>query len=784
MRKLFFLTMLTALVICASAQNVTFSKVKIYCKTSQLPQLFSLGIPTEGVMKKDAWLITELSATDIAKVKAAGFTVETQIEDMQFYYRDRNEHPEKYPSEPSRQSNCNSGQGITTPSHFVLGTMGSFYKYAEMLAQLDSMRVHFPNLITVKQQIGTLQTIEGRPTYYVKISDNPDVNETEPEVMYSALTHAREPMGMQALIFYMWYLLENYGSNAEITTLIDNTEMYFVPCVNSDGYYYNQTTDPNGGGMWRKNRRNIGSGDYGIDLNRNYGYEWGYDNVGSSPTPSDETYRGTAGFSEPETQIMKWFCENHQFKTSIDYHCYGNYLIIPWCYIASPQTPDSVMYNATSALMAATNGYMAGTVWQTLGYMANGGSVDWFYGEQSTKNKMISWSPEAGDGTDGFWPASNRIEDIAKVNIEQNLYVARFAGRYAEASDLNSRLISQQADYFVFNLERLGLDAATFTVSLIPVSSNILSTGSNKVFSGMAVCEIRTDSIAFALQPSVQQGDEVTFVLQVDNGMYTVNDTIHKVYGTPSIIFSDLCSNTTSWTAGGWATTTSSYHSSPSSITDSPGGNYSNNQNKSITLSSTIDLTNKVFAQLEFWTKYDLENNYDYVQVKISTDGGSSWTPLCGKYTNPGTADQILDSPLYDGTQSTWVKEEIDLGDFLGNNIKIRFTLVSDSYQTYDGFYFDDIQVLAITQPPIGLDDDNNVNMLAGIYPNPVINMLHLNIPGTGNAEYKVYDTFGRLLLSGYTENKEIRVDNLNNGMYMLEFIQNGKVWHAKFIKE
>src|SRR5690606_2209606 len=117
------------------------------------------------------------------------------------------------------------------------------------------------------------------------ISDQPDVDQDEPEVLYDALHHAREPASLSQLIFYMWYLLENYGTNDEVTYLVDSTEMYFVPCVNPDGYVYNWNNHPTGGGMWRKNRRVNGNGTFGVDLNRNYGHEWGYNNTGSSPDP-------------------------------------------------------------------------------------------------------------------------------------------------------------------------------------------------------------------------------------------------------------------------------------------------------------------------------------------------------------------------------------------------------------------------------------------------------------------------------------------------------------------
>ena len=114
----------------------------------------------------------------------------------------------------------------------------------------------------------------------------------------------------------MLYVIENYSSDPTIQALVDNTEMFFVPCLNPDGYMYNQLTDPNGGGMFRKNRKLNSDGSYGIDLNRNFGYQWGYNNIGSSNIPSDDTYRGTAAFSEPETQAIKSLCEKNNFKIS------------------------------------------------------------------------------------------------------------------------------------------------------------------------------------------------------------------------------------------------------------------------------------------------------------------------------------------------------------------------------------------------------------------------------------------------------------------------------------
>ena len=146
-----------------------------------------------------------------------------------------------------------------------------------MLDELDQMHQLYPNLISARSDIKDPtsdenphihETYEGRFLQWVKISDNPNDNENEPEILYTALHHAREPGSLQQLIFYMWYLLENYAQDDVIKEILDNTELYFVPCVNPDGYIYNETNDPQGGGMWRKNRYN----NHGVDNNRNYSY--------------------------------------------------------------------------------------------------------------------------------------------------------------------------------------------------------------------------------------------------------------------------------------------------------------------------------------------------------------------------------------------------------------------------------------------------------------------------------------------------------------------------------
>ena len=102
------------------------------------------------------------------------------------------------------------------------------------------------------------------------------------------MIHASEPLGMMNIFYFVQLLAENYDSDPELNYLVNNREMWFIPVLNPDGYIYNESIEPNGGGMHRKNRKDTGCGNgtsRGVDLNRNFGYNWGSDDIGSSPNP-------------------------------------------------------------------------------------------------------------------------------------------------------------------------------------------------------------------------------------------------------------------------------------------------------------------------------------------------------------------------------------------------------------------------------------------------------------------------------------------------------------------
>ncbi len=172
-----------------------------------------------------------------------------------------------------------------------------------------------------------------------------------------------------------------------------------------------------------------------------------------------------------------------------------------------------------------------------------------------------------------------------------------------------------------------------------------------------------------------------------------------------TLAFEDTVMNMDNWTAAGtWGTTTSKFVSAPYSITDSPSGNYQSNSNSGITSVNSFDLSGSLGATLEFDTQWAIETDWDYAQVLISTNNGADWTALQGQYTNPGTGTfQPNGEPLYDGEQSAWVHETIDLSDYTGSQIKFRFHLISDESLTEDGFYVDNIRVKVFSAVPVEL---------------------------------------------------------------------------------
>jgi murein tripeptide amidase MpaA len=354
------------------------------------------------------------TAADLATIKRSGLAYEVAIENVEAHYARELAASAPPPAIANSTLNPPLGQG----------GMGGHYTLAEMEAILDSFARTYPSICAAKVSIG--RSVEGRDLWMVKISDNVGVDESEPEVYYDALHHAREPVSMAATLLFMDSLLAGHAAgDPEFEYLVNEREFYFVPCVNPDGYEYNRSIAPGGGGMWRKNRR----GGYGVDLNRNYSTQWG--GVGSSGSQTSDLYRGAAPLSEPETAAIDAFLRARQFVQAFSTHTYAEVLLRPWCY--QPGDPSNVAaYERVARVATATTGMRHGA-WYSQLYPSSGTAVD----HHHVVRGSLAWTAELGTaGEGGFWPSPTNQVNIATRHQYMFKAIALLAGPSLSDADL------------------------------------------------------------------------------------------------------------------------------------------------------------------------------------------------------------------------------------------------------------------------------------------------------------------------------------------------------------
>lgn len=685
-----FLLLFISFLALNSVFSQAYSRVKINTSDEGLKSLSELGVTVDhGVRKDNVFFISDFSAEEIAIMHANNYSIEILIPDVQAYYIDQNNQT----SVSYKNTTCQQATPITTPTHFNQGSMGGYLTYTQLLAELDEMATLYPNLITTKMPISTFLTIENRPIYHVRISDNPSLDEAgEPKVLYTSLHHAREPMSLMETVFYMWFLLENYATNEEVQYLVNNMQLYFVPCINPDGYVYNNTTSPNGGGMHRKNRRNVGTTNKGVDLNRNYSY--GFGTTGTSTNVNNDTYPGTGPFSEAETQAMRWLVQNNHFITAFNAHTWAKSILFPIGTTTAEFAPHHDYLQAETNHMVENNGYSA--IKSSGLYPASGDSDDYMYKVDigiGQKDTIFAHTPEVGTA---FWQPASEIEATCQEMLHPNLVLAHITKKYLAVKETDPSFIPSTSGNFNHSAHRIGLENGAITVSIEPLL-NIASVGNPIVYT-LSLNQVTNGSISYTLTNGIQAGALVKYILKTDNGFWVKRDTIVKTYGNFNLIASETGA-TTNWT-GNWNTSSTVFYSPSQSYTDSPTGNYSSNATKTYTYNPTIDLSNVTDAKITYYAKWDIEADYDYVQFQVSTDGGTTWIPQCTKYTVLGTSAngsvQPDNSPVYEGQNSNWVLDEVNLSEYLGQTIKVRFILKSDGGTNGDGFYFDDFNLYTL----------------------------------------------------------------------------------------
>ena len=509
--------------------------------------------------------------------------------------------------------------------------LGAYHTYAEMLDDMSQLAAAYPELARL-DTLGT--SIEGRLIVAMKISDNVDIDEGEPEVLIMGCHHSRELMSVEVPLKLAHYLLENYGASPEVTELVDDRETWIAPMINPDGHVYvEQNHSGNWWTWWRKNRRDNGDGTFGVDLNRNYGYMWGYDDAGSSPNTSSEVYRGAGPFSEPETQAVRDFCASRHFTVALSYHSYGELILFPWGY-APLYTDDHELFLALSDSLRQGNYYSPGNTAMGNIYVTNGDTDDWAYGDTTTKNRFFSITVEVNTYEDGgFAPPDALIGPTFDKVLEMNLTAIRVA----------------DDPYRV-----LGPEPPTMypVVMLNPPNYEIKWSAS---------------------KPS-DHNRAVSWELVEYKNLAGITDTCEP----PDTL----------WVKEGFSLSSARAYSGSYSFYSGSGNELSNKLSMSAVY--PMSLGNTLSCRL--W--YDIEQDWDYAYLEASLDQGLTWQTVPGDVTTNDNPNGSNRGNGITGSSGWWVSAHFYLDSLRVSSddvIMLRFAYITDSYVANEGVYIDDI---------------------------------------------------------------------------------------------
>lgn len=407
--------------------------------------------------------------------------------------------------------------GVAGPSFF-----NDFRDYATVTAQLTTLANARPDLAQVID-VGT--SLEGRAIKGIRISGS---IKQKPGVLISACQHAREWITPMTAMYIATSLINGYDSDPQMQALLDSLEFYIVPIVNPDGYVYSWGPDR----LWRKNRRPLAGGAFGVDLNRNWPI--GFGGESTSTAFNNDLYPGTAPFSEPETQAVRDFAIAHpNIVTSLDLHSYSQLVLQPWSYTMTLPPAytciDEIGAAISSSILGVHGKHYPHGSGDGVIYLAGGTIHDWMFGDQGLLAYTIELRPE--ESTPGFiLPASEIIP----------------TGEEILAAVLKLADVSLDPVYVGFPQDKPEFVQAdvptTQELSLLPMSAGSIVPGTAKLFTRLGTSGPFTMSSLASLGnlnyeatfPAAPCNQVIKYYLQVET---TAMGVINVPFGFPKTYF-------------------------------------------------------------------------------------------------------------------------------------------------------------------------------------------------------------------------------------------------------
>ena len=317
-------------------------------------------------------------------------------------------------------------------------TLAGYRTYTDIVNELHKAEQDYPDickLYDIGDSRGKLYTNEQKSYYSsynhdilaLKISDNANNEEDEPSFFFFGAHHAREPISTEVVMTILNNILVKYGTDPQVTKYVDNSQIWIVPLVNPDGHKY---VIDESNKMWRKNildnnndgtisDGSMGNTIDGVDLNRNYGWNWSGN--GSSSLISSSMYCGPSEESEPEVKAIVELLKEHQFVAGISYHSYGELVLYPYGHDNGVTAPDNSALKGLSDKMASNIKSQEGGTYTSIQslalYPAAGTLDDYAYGEHGIFSYCIELASN-NQSIGGFIPPQNQIKSICDNNID------------------------------------------------------------------------------------------------------------------------------------------------------------------------------------------------------------------------------------------------------------------------------------------------------------------------------------------------------------------------------
>lgn len=290
-----------------------------------------------------------------------------------------------------------------------------YHTYASMLREIDSLQALFPTILR-KFLIGRT-TLRGQPIFAVKVSGNAKTDTDRPAILFDGCHHANELLGGEICLAAVRELVTGYGKDPEITRWVNEWQIFIVPVVNVDGHdVVTSGRDP----RWRKGKHDPvtdteAAYPYGVDLNRNYDFNWAQ---GGSGDPSSERFRGPYPFSESEPRAIAAFARRQRFLLSVTYHSSGEVIYYPWEWKGHKAPDDQVLTQIARGLAGSIKTMRGDTCYSAeRGAGLVGQSYPWLYGTLGTFDFIV----ETGIWASIFPPYE--VPGIVRANLAGMRYM-------------------------------------------------------------------------------------------------------------------------------------------------------------------------------------------------------------------------------------------------------------------------------------------------------------------------------------------------------------------------